>query len=288
MLKVSPWKGVIRFGKQGKLNPSTFHVSNLKKCLSDMPLDEIHIDDKLHFVEEPVEIMEREVKRLKQSRIPIIKVRWNSMRGPEFTWERENQFQKKYPHLFTKIAPRQVPHLEPCGQGSFNGGCYNRLVGDICYEEASKVASSITLVAGGVGPMTIAMLLLNILLYAKRIHNFRTVRDKERCGYLGWNYYGWRARISLPGAFRDLLIKKTDKDPVVLYITYRGYSDHMVCEEHFVLRWPDNLPLDSSAPLLYARITSYTSLNKFGLDIPDMKVGMVGLGGVGHVAAKMA
>ncbi|GJY42475.1 putative reverse transcriptase domain-containing protein [Tanacetum coccineum] len=74
MLKVSPWKGVIRFGKQGKLNLSTFHVSNLKKCLSDEPLDEIHIDDKLHFVEEPVEIMDREVKRLKQSRIPIVKV----------------------------------------------------------------------------------------------------------------------------------------------------------------------------------------------------------------------
>ncbi|GJS85058.1 putative reverse transcriptase domain-containing protein [Tanacetum coccineum] len=87
---------------------STFHVSNLK-CLSDeplaIPLDEIHIDDKLHFVEEPVEIMDREVKRVKQSRIPIIKVRWNSRRGPEFTWEREDQFRKKYPHLFTKTAP---------------------------------------------------------------------------------------------------------------------------------------------------------------------------------------
>ncbi|GJS11794.1 putative reverse transcriptase domain-containing protein [Tanacetum coccineum] len=110
MLKVSPWKGVIRFGKRGKLNPrvhSTFHVSNLKKCLSDeplaIPLDEIHIDDKIHFVEEPVEIMDREVKRLKQSRIPIIKVRWNSRRGPEFTWEREDQF-KKCPHLFTNRA----------------------------------------------------------------------------------------------------------------------------------------------------------------------------------------
>ncbi|GKE96120.1 putative reverse transcriptase domain-containing protein [Tanacetum coccineum] len=67
------------------------------KCLSDeplaIPLDELHIDDKLHFVEEPVEIMDREVKQLKQSRIPIIKVLWNSRRGPEFTWEREDQFQ---------------------------------------------------------------------------------------------------------------------------------------------------------------------------------------------------
>ncbi|GJW81232.1 hypothetical protein Tco_0145207 [Tanacetum coccineum] len=57
------------------------------------------------FVEEPVEIMDHEVKRLKRSRIPLIKVRWNSKRGPEFTWEREDQFKKKYPHLFTKTAP---------------------------------------------------------------------------------------------------------------------------------------------------------------------------------------
>ncbi|GJR10888.1 putative reverse transcriptase domain-containing protein [Tanacetum coccineum] len=88
---------------------STFHVSNLKKCLSDktlvIPLDEIQIDDKLHFIEEPVETMDREVKRLKQSRIPIVKVRWNSRIGPEFTWEREDQIQKKYPHLFAKPAP---------------------------------------------------------------------------------------------------------------------------------------------------------------------------------------
>ncbi|GJW98499.1 putative reverse transcriptase domain-containing protein [Tanacetum coccineum] len=72
---------------------NTFHVSNLKKCYSDEPLavslEGLHIDDKLQFVEEPVEIMEREIKRLKRSRIPLFKVRWNSRRGPEFTWERE-------------------------------------------------------------------------------------------------------------------------------------------------------------------------------------------------------
>ncbi|GJT91622.1 hypothetical protein Tco_1080467 [Tanacetum coccineum] len=75
---------------------NTFHVSNLKKCYADeplaVPLDGLHFDDKLHFVEEPVEIMDREVKRLKQSRIPLVKVRWNSKRGPEFTWEREDRF----------------------------------------------------------------------------------------------------------------------------------------------------------------------------------------------------
>ncbi|GKA04682.1 hypothetical protein Tco_0683802 [Tanacetum coccineum] len=123
MLKVSPWKGVVRFGKRGKLNPkyvglsdeservrtvayklelpqqlsrvhNTFHVSNLKKCLSDeslvIPLEELHVDDKLHFVEEPVEVVDREIKQLKRSRIPIIKVRLNSKRGPEVTCERKD------------------------------------------------------------------------------------------------------------------------------------------------------------------------------------------------------
>ncbi|GJZ79585.1 putative reverse transcriptase domain-containing protein [Tanacetum coccineum] len=83
---------------------STFHVSNLNKCLAEeplaIPLDEIQVDEKLHFIEEPIEIKDREVKHLKQSRILIVKVRWNSRRGPEFTWEREDQMQKKYPHLF--------------------------------------------------------------------------------------------------------------------------------------------------------------------------------------------
>ncbi|GKF17111.1 hypothetical protein Tco_0062029, partial [Tanacetum coccineum] len=87
---------------------NTFYVSNLKKCYSDeplaIPLEGLHIDDKLQFVEEPVEIMEWEIKRLKLSRIPLVKVRWNSRRGPEFTWEREDLFKKKYPHLFTNRA----------------------------------------------------------------------------------------------------------------------------------------------------------------------------------------
>ncbi|GJV25594.1 putative reverse transcriptase domain-containing protein [Tanacetum coccineum] len=118
LLKVSPWKGVIHFGKKGKLAPryvgpfeilerigpiayqlrlpkelhsvhDTFHVSNLKKCLADAnlhePLDEIKIDKTLHFVEEPVEIMDREVRSLKRSRISLVKVCWNSKHGSEFT-----------------------------------------------------------------------------------------------------------------------------------------------------------------------------------------------------------
>ncbi|GJV47612.1 putative reverse transcriptase domain-containing protein [Tanacetum coccineum] len=89
---------------------NTFHVSNLKKCLSDeslvIPMKELRLDDKLNFVEEPVEIMDREVKQLRQSRIPIVKVRWNSRRGPEFTWERENEIRAKYSHLFSNITSK--------------------------------------------------------------------------------------------------------------------------------------------------------------------------------------
>ncbi|KAI3712432.1 hypothetical protein L1987_70988 [Smallanthus sonchifolius] len=129
LLKVSPWKGVVHFGKKGKLAPRyvgpfkilkrigkvayklelppslgnvhpTFHVSNLKKCLADenlhIPLDDVHIDETMHFVEKPEEIMDREIKRLKRSRIPIVKVRWESKRGPEFTWEREDQMKLKH------------------------------------------------------------------------------------------------------------------------------------------------------------------------------------------------
>ncbi|GJY99636.1 putative reverse transcriptase domain-containing protein [Tanacetum coccineum] len=134
LLKVSPWKGVVCFGKKGKLAPrfvrpfeitkrigpvayrlrlpkelngvhDTFHVSNLKKCLADptlqIPLDEIQVDAKLNFVEEPVEILEREFKKLKRSRIAIVKVRWNSKHGPEFMWEHKDQMRLKYPQRFS-------------------------------------------------------------------------------------------------------------------------------------------------------------------------------------------
>ncbi|GJY82863.1 putative reverse transcriptase domain-containing protein [Tanacetum coccineum] len=145
MLKVSPWKGVVRIGKRGKLNPryvgpfkvlekigtvayklelpqelsrvhNTFHVSNLKKCYSDEPLvvllEGLHVDDKLHFVEEPVEIMDREVKRLKKSRIPIVKVLWNSRRGPSHGNAKTNF--KRSIHI-SSLNPylHQVLQLEP-------------------------------------------------------------------------------------------------------------------------------------------------------------------------------
>ncbi|GJR96159.1 putative reverse transcriptase domain-containing protein [Tanacetum coccineum] len=129
MLKVSPCKGVIRFGKRGKLNPryvrpfkvlekigsvaykleppqelsrvhNTFHVSNLKKCYSDEPLaaslEGLHIDDKLQFLEELVEIMEREIKQLKQSRIPLVKLylMWKQDEGLELLKIDEEQIKK--------------------------------------------------------------------------------------------------------------------------------------------------------------------------------------------------
>ncbi|GKB50417.1 retrotransposon protein, putative, ty3-gypsy subclass [Tanacetum coccineum] len=135
LLKVSP--GVVHFGKRSKLSPryvgpfeivervshvayhlrlqqelvgihDTFHVSNLKKCLADVnmhvPLEELKIDDKLHFVEEPMKFMDREVKKLKKKRIPIVKVCWNSRQGPVFTWVREDEMKRKYPQLFANAT----------------------------------------------------------------------------------------------------------------------------------------------------------------------------------------
>ncbi|GKE19166.1 putative reverse transcriptase domain-containing protein [Tanacetum coccineum] len=112
LLKVSHWKGPVayRLNFPEELNGvhDTFHVSNLKKCLADptlkVPLDEIRVDAKLNFMEETMEILEREFKKLKRSKIAIVKVRWNSKRGSEFTWEREDQMKLKYPHLFSNVS----------------------------------------------------------------------------------------------------------------------------------------------------------------------------------------
>ena len=126
---------MIRVGKRGKRNPRyigpfeilarigpvayklhlptelnnihlEFHVTNLKKCLSDepliIPLEEIAINENLMFIENSIEIMNREVKCTKQGRIPIMKVRWNAKRGPEFTWEHKDQMKQKYPRLFSR------------------------------------------------------------------------------------------------------------------------------------------------------------------------------------------
>nr|GEX48747.1 putative reverse transcriptase domain-containing protein [Tanacetum cinerariifolium] len=154
MLKVSPWKGIIRFGKLGKLSPryigpfeiikrigpvayklelaeklrgihNTFHVLNLKKCLADenlvISLEEIQLGDKLHLIEEPMEIMDREVKQLKQIRIPIVKVRWNLRRCPKYTWEREDFSKRNYPHLFSSHQ-KTYKRNQALGRGSRKEG----------------------------------------------------------------------------------------------------------------------------------------------------------------------
>ncbi|XP_021995245.1 uncharacterized protein LOC110892387 [Helianthus annuus] len=133
LLKVSPSKGVARFGKHGKLNPryigpfrilervgsiayklelpaelngvhDTFHVSNLMKSQTQetvvIPTDELHIDDTLHFTEEPVDIVDWKVNKTRRSSVKLVKVCWNARHGPEFTWEREDRLKAKYPHLF--------------------------------------------------------------------------------------------------------------------------------------------------------------------------------------------
>ncbi|GJS14076.1 hypothetical protein Tco_0408548 [Tanacetum coccineum] len=109
MLKVSPWKGVAgtssRVGAEFSTLPCIKPEENVMRGTLVMPLEGIHVDDKLQFVEEPVEIMEREIKRLKRSRIPLVKVRGTSMAGPlRSPWEREDSFKHKYPQLFTNRA----------------------------------------------------------------------------------------------------------------------------------------------------------------------------------------
>ncbi|GJU01701.1 retrovirus-related pol polyprotein from transposon TNT 1-94 [Tanacetum coccineum] len=125
LARVGPVAYTLELPEELKGIHSTFYVLNLKKCLAEgdivVPMDEIQLDDKLHMIEETVEVVDREVKRLKQSRIPIIKVHWNSQRGPEFTWEYEDQIRKKYHHLFTKCPkpPRDK------NQRAFVGGSWS-------------------------------------------------------------------------------------------------------------------------------------------------------------------
>nr|GEW82519.1 putative reverse transcriptase domain-containing protein [Tanacetum cinerariifolium] len=125
LLKVSPWKGVVRFGKNRKLAPRLNFMEKLVEILDRefkklkqsriaivkvrwnskrMALDEIQVDARLNFMEKLVEILDREFKKLKQSRVAIVKVRWNSKRSPEFTWEHEDQMKLKYPHLFSDVS----------------------------------------------------------------------------------------------------------------------------------------------------------------------------------------
>ena len=134
MLKISPWKGVVRFGKRGKLSPryigpykiikrvgevayklelpeelqgihNTFHVSNLRKCLADesakVTIEDVQVDKNLSYIEELEAIVDRKVRKLRNKEIALVKVQWRHHRGPEATWEPEKEMRLKYPHLFT-------------------------------------------------------------------------------------------------------------------------------------------------------------------------------------------
>ncbi|GJY76957.1 hypothetical protein Tco_0482073 [Tanacetum coccineum] len=129
-------KGSYGIGVSGEDEPG--YVGPFRKCYADeplvMPLKGIHVDDKLQFMEEPFEIMEREIKRLKRSRIPLVKVRWNSRGGPKFTWEREDSFKQKYPQLFTNRASLSTTRFE---------GGYNRLVSSGHHKKQKSFAISV-------------------------------------------------------------------------------------------------------------------------------------------------
>ena len=134
MLKVSPWKGIIRFRKRGKLSPRyigpfkimapvgevayrlelpeelggihpTFHVSHLRKCLADetahVPLMDIELDERLNYVEQPIEIVDRKEKTLRNKKIALVKVIWKHRKGADATWETEEEMRKLYPFLFS-------------------------------------------------------------------------------------------------------------------------------------------------------------------------------------------
>ncbi|KAL4585882.1 hypothetical protein LXL04_010509 [Taraxacum kok-saghyz] len=136
LLKVSPWKGVIRFRKRGKLGPryigpykviarvgkvayrlelpvelssihNTFHVSQLRKCIVDdtaiVPLEDIQIDERLNYVEKPIAILERKIKKLRNKEIGTVKVQWQHRKGSEWTWEPESEMRKYYPELFVGV-----------------------------------------------------------------------------------------------------------------------------------------------------------------------------------------
>ncbi|XP_035832723.1 uncharacterized protein LOC110900980 [Helianthus annuus] len=133
LLKVSPWKGIIRFRKRGKLGPqyigpfkilarvgrvayplelpptldgihNTFHVSQLRKCLADetalVPLDDIELDEGLNYVERPMAIKDVKVKKLRNKAIRQVLVQWQHRKGSELTWETEDEMRKHYPFLF--------------------------------------------------------------------------------------------------------------------------------------------------------------------------------------------
>nr|XP_009765614.1 PREDICTED: uncharacterized protein LOC104217154 [Nicotiana sylvestris] len=123
----------MRFGQKGKLSPrfigpyeilericpiayklalppelgniyNVFHVSMLRKYRSDpshvLPIESIEVNPDLTYEEEPIQILAREIKELRNKRIPLVKVLWRNHSGEEATWEREEDMRVQYPHLF--------------------------------------------------------------------------------------------------------------------------------------------------------------------------------------------
>lgn len=142
LLKVSPWRGIIRFGKRGKLNPryigplnvlerignqaymlelppemhgvhNVFHVCYLRKWLGDkvdiLPLDNIRVDENKRLIEEPEEILDKKVKKLRRRVIDLVLVKWRHSTGPNLTWETEEEMRKRYPRLF---STHEIPRTE--------------------------------------------------------------------------------------------------------------------------------------------------------------------------------
>ncbi|KAJ9541114.1 hypothetical protein OSB04_027620 [Centaurea solstitialis] len=177
MLKVSPWKGVIRFGKKGKLSPryigpfriterigavayklelpvelggvhNTFHVSNLRRCLADpetaIPLLDIEVDQKLNFVEEPVAVTDRKIRRLRNKEISLVKIQWKFHKGQEATWETESEMRARS-NLYTVNFRKQRPFTEVCllSKATFNQNVlWHRRLSHLNYATINQLAKT--------------------------------------------------------------------------------------------------------------------------------------------------
>nr|GFA00988.1 putative reverse transcriptase domain-containing protein [Tanacetum cinerariifolium] len=169
----------------------TFHVSYLKKFMATenlvIPLEEIQLDDKLHFIKKSVDVIDREVKQLKQSRIPIVKVRWNSWRGPEFTREREYFFKSKYPHLFSSKQKASKKNRAP-GRCSLKGRRMNKPI-------VSKVSTTTSSPSPSLDVTALTEIVKELVLMNKATQQATVKATEETCVTCGGPhpYYDCRA-----------------------------------------------------------------------------------------------